>query len=131
MYPVHKNRHLRRGLIALLILACLSLATLFLYLQALPEITVVNRGDQVIDAVVVELPSSRVAFDAIEPGEQSTIFHSSRQTDGVYSYRIHFSSGASLAGQCGYVTSSEFGKRLDLIIQSPSAVECQESQSLF
>jgi hypothetical protein len=131
MYPAHKNRHLRRGLIGLLIFACTALAVLFLYLQTLPEITVINRSDQVIEEVLVELPASRVVFDAIEPGEQSTILHSGRQPDGAYRYRIAFRSAPATRGECGYVTGTRFGKRLQMIVEDAVRIECRERQGWF
>lgn len=131
MYPVSKNRYLRRALIGLLIFACISLAALFLYLRALPEITVVNRSGYVIEGAAIELPSSRVVFDAIAPGEESTIFYALSQADGVYSYAVRFSFDSHVTGECGDVTSAEFGKRLALIVDSSRSVECREGWSLF
>jgi len=131
MYPVHKNRHLRRALIGLLIVACLLLAALFVYLRALPEIAVINRSGYGIEEVVIDLPQSRVVFDEIPLGGQSTILHSMRQSDGVYKYLIRFSFDARLAGECGTISNAQLGKRLALIVQSLNAVECRESHGLF
>jgi hypothetical protein len=129
--PSEKNILLRRTLIGLLLCACVALAALFIYLRMLPEITVINRGDEVIEEAVVELPSSRVVFDAIAPGEQSTIFYSVRQADGAYRYTIRYGGYPEQVGQCGYVTGAEFGKRLVLIVSTVTPVECQESQGLL
>jgi len=131
VHPAEKNILFRRTLIGLLICACLALAALFIYLQMLPEITVINRSDQLINEVEVALPSSRVVFDAIAPGEQSTIFYSPRQGDGVYRYIIRYEGDSEQVGQCGYVTGAEFGKRLVIIVGTVTPVECQESQRLL
>jgi len=126
-----KNTILRRLLIGVLIVACISLAGLFVYLQAVPKIIVINQTDHMIDEVEVELPSSRVVFDGISPGKESTILYSARQSDGAYQYSVRFFSDQNLTGECGDVTSTQFGKRLTLIVRGLEDVECRESQRLF
>ena len=79
----------------------------------------------------MELPSNRIVFGEVPPGTESTIYYSATQGDGVYSYSIKFENAPPLVGSCGYVTSSEFGKRLQLIVVNKGHAECRETNKIF
>ncbi len=110
-----------------LVLIALVAMGLFSYKLASPEIVVVNASASTIQEVIVELPSNRVVFGEIKPGSENTIYYSATQLDGVYSYSITFVNAPPIIGSCGYVTNSEFGKRIQLIVLRKRMVECRET----
>ena len=101
------------------------------YRLASPEIVVTNRSASRVDSVIIQMPSSRISFDTIEPGTSSAIFYSVDQVDGVCKYAAQLDSGRMIEGQCGYVTNSQFGKRVELTILITGEVEYQESSKIF
>ena len=60
----------------------------------------------------------------------SSIYYSVSQADGTYNYSVSLSDGKSLSGACGYVTNSQFGKRLRLVVNANDEIECQESNKI-
>lgn len=101
------------------------------YRLASPEIVVTNRSSSRIDGIVIQLPSSRISFDAIEPGASSTIFYSVDQADGVCKYVAKLDSGRMVEGQCGYVTNSQYGRRVELTMLVTGEVEHREGNKIF
>jgi hypothetical protein len=101
------------------------------YRMASPEIVVVNRSRHTILETVIQLPSNRVSFGEIAPGSESTIYYSASQADGTNNYLLTLSNGNSISGSCGYVTNSEYGKRLQVVLKLSGEVECRESNKIF
>ena len=101
------------------------------YRLASPEIAVANVSGSTIQEVIVELPSNRIVFGSIQPGSESTIYYSATQREGVYSYSISFVDAPPLVGSCGYVTNSEYGKRVQMVISRNGLVECREANKIF
>ena len=124
------NISARISLFAVVALALLVAAVIG-YRLASPEIVVTNRSSSRIDEIVIQLPSSRVSFDAIEPGASSTIFYSVDQVDGVCKYVAKLDSGRMVDGQCGHVTNSQYGKRIELTILITGEVEHREDNKIF
>lgn len=106
------------GLLALLV----ALVALLLWVR--PAITIVNAHSQTIQETLVQLPASRVAFDAIASGQQATIYYHPRQQDGVYRYRLQLADGTAIVGSCGYVTNSQWGEELVLTLENGGDVRC-------
>ena len=110
-----------------LILVGLSVAAIAGYRMVSPEIVVSNESSSTIEEVVIQLPSNRVVFGELPPGSESTIYYSVSQADGTYNYYVSLDNDDRRSGSCGYVTNSEFGKRLRLVVNADDEVECQES----
>lgn len=117
--------------IILTVLVALGGMGVIAYRLASPEIIVANVSGSTIQEVIIELPSNRIVFGAIQPGTESTIYYSTTQGDGVYSYSISLVGAPPLVGSCGYVTNSEFGKRVLLVVSGKGPVECRESNKIF
>ena len=103
----------------------LALALLTLLLWARPAITVINSGQQAIVETSVQLPSSRVVFDRIDPGSQASIYYSPNQTDGVYRYRLRLADDTIIESSCGYVTGNQWGQELRLSLLQDGSVRCE------
>jgi hypothetical protein len=113
-----------------LILVGLSFVAIAGYRMVSPEIAVANESSSAIDEAVIQLPSNRVVFGEILPGSESSIYYSVSQADGTYNYSVSLSDGNRLSGTCGYVTNSQYGKRLRLVVNSNEEIECQESSKI-
>ena len=96
-----------------------------------PEIVIANAGSIPVREVIVQLPSSRVVFGAVQSGGESAIYYGASQADGAYEYSVLLEDGSSWSGRCGYVTDSDHGKRLRLTILGADRSECVEDNKLF
>lgn len=122
---------MKKSLIALAVLVGLSAAAVVAYRLASPEIVVANVSRSTIDEVIIQLPSSRVAFGALPPGTESAIYHAASQADGTYRYAVRFADGQVLEGNCGCVTNADHGKLLQIVVAGPDRAECRESNKIF
>jgi hypothetical protein len=120
---------MKKWVALLLALVVVTTSALYGFRLVSPEIVVINSSNAVIDEVAVRLPSSRVVFGPIAPGQESTIYYSLDQADGAYEFTVNFTSGSRSSGSCGYVTSSQFGRRLEMRI-GVDGVICLESDKL-
>ena len=120
----------RKAALFVLILAGLSFAGIAGYRTVSPEILVANESLFTIDEVVIQLPSNRIVFGEVLPGSESSIYYSPSQADGTYNYSVSLNNGNRLSGTCGYVTNSEFGKRLRLAVNAEVEVGCRESSKI-
>lgn len=121
----------KKTVLFVLVLIGVWFAGKFAYRMVSPEIVVVNRSRHTILETVIQLPSNRVSFGEIAPGSTSTIYYSASQADGTYNYWLTLSNGNRVSGSCGYVTNSEYGKRLKLVLNVTEEVECRESDKIF
>lgn len=103
---------------------------LYVYRLISPEILIENASRMAISEVIVQLPSNRVVFGGIQPGAESRIYYSSLQSDGVYNYSVTFQGGPVLTGSCGYVTNSDVGKRMQLLVHDLESAVCNESNKI-
>ena len=120
----------KKSIISIVVLLVLLIASLGIYLIGSPEVVIVNQSSQNIDEVTVKLPSSRIVFGSISPKNESAIYYSWSQTQGMYEYQISFAGGSSQTAKCGYVTHHEIGKRLTLIVHADLKVTCHESSKV-
>jgi len=93
------------------------------YLFILPNITLINNTVNRIDTAIVTLPNSRIDFGEIKSSKRNTIYYNLAQGDGEYQYHI-VSKDKVLKGACGYVTKSEYHKRLILMVQQDLTIIC-------
>ena len=121
----------KKVLLTVSLLLALAISSIFVHRLASPEIIVDNVSNLIIEEVVVQMPSNRLVFGEVQPGQSDTIYYSPSQSDGTYHYSIRFPDRPELAESCGYVTNSDYGKRLQLVVLGPSTVECRESNKLF
>lgn len=126
-----KTSRLAKLQIALVVLTGTLVASWFGYRLVAPEIAVANVSRKTIEELIVHLPSSRVSFGELPAGTEQSIYYSASQADGAYNYTVRFVDGKALSGMCGYVTNSEFGKRLQLVVMDPENAECRESNKVF
>ena len=122
---------IKKTVLFVLVLIGVSFAGIVAYRIISPEIVIVNISPHTIREAVIHLPSNRISFGEIAPGSENSIYYSVSQADGTYNYSLTFSNGNSISGSCGYVTNSEFGKRLQFIVNVSEEVECQESNKIF
>jgi hypothetical protein len=122
---------MKKLLIAVASVIGLFMAGVLAYRLASPEIVIANLSEATVEEVVIRLPSNRIAFGQIAPGKESVIYYSASQAEGEYNYEVQFPGQLALSGNCGYVTKSEYGKRLQLVVLGPEAVECRESNKIF
>ncbi|NTS78479.1 hypothetical protein HR060_16670 [Catenovulum sp. SM1970] len=90
----------------------------------MPSITVVNLSGSVIKSAKVILPSNQLDFGQLADKETNTLYYSLEQADGVYQYRFSLASQVVLEGRCGYVTQSEYNKRVVMTV-SDHKVRCE------
>lgn len=96
----------------------------------MPSVTIKNNSGQTIAAVVVKLPNNRISFGPIEAGENSVIYRSLEQRDGVYKYAITFNANEELAGECGNVTSGDYFTHFVLSVDATDKVSCSENSDV-
>jgi len=101
-----------------------------LYRLASPEIVVQNEAVLGIAGVDIDLPDSRVRFGPIAAQTSQTIYYSDTQSDGDYTWVLHFDDGSEARGHCGHVTGGEYGKRLTLRIDAQRGVSCIEGNKI-
>jgi hypothetical protein len=116
--------------ISIAVLLALLCTCFGVYIIASPEVVIANKSSQLINELVVKLPSNRIVFGAVAPKSESSIYYSWSQTDGMYEYHISFANGVTQAGKCGYVTHLEIGKRLLLNVDADFKVVCTESSKI-
>lgn len=93
----------------------------------LPSITIVNSSGSGIAQAEIDLPSSHLDFGAIASGASNALHYSLTQPlDGAYRYNIKFTDSVETHGSCGYVTDSEFNKRVVIYIESDNQVRCEQ-----
>lgn len=108
------------GLLAVVLIAVLTLLCWFT-----PTVTVENNSQEILSAIVVELPSNTLRFDDIAPGESSEIFYDAAQSEGQY--RVTLKRGAlAMQTDCGSVSEGEWGKRMVISVHSDAAISCKE-----
>ncbi|REL26542.1 hypothetical protein DXX93_08085 [Thalassotalea euphylliae] len=114
----------------LVIFSALFIAGLILAYQAYfflqPSVTLVNKSHYLIEKASVTLPNSHLNFGDIAPNNINTIYYALAQQDGEYHYRIELgeSVNTEVSGACGYVTHSEYHKRVDIVFTADLAVQC-------
>jgi hypothetical protein len=107
------------------------LATGFgIYTISSPDVVIVNHSSQMINEVIVKLPSNRIVFGAISPKSESTILYSWSQAEGVYEYQVSFAGKFNQTGKCGHVTDHEIAKRLTINVHIDLTVSCEESSKV-
>ena len=121
----------KKTAIFMLVLVGVSFAGIFVYRIVTPEIVVANVSPHTIREAEIYLPSNHISFGEIAPGSEASIYYSVLQADGTYNYSLTLSNGNSISGSCRYVTNSEFGKRLQLVVNVFEEVECRESNKIF
>ena len=109
---------------AVLVISIFMLSMFKLYFMVMPEIVVTNKSGLHVKVVTIQLPSNKIEFDTILPGESYTIYYNLEQADGTYKYSIQFETGETLKGECGYLTHNEIGKAFQLIIHNINKVSC-------
>jgi hypothetical protein len=122
---------MKKLLIAVESVIGLFMAGVLAYRLASPEIVIANLSQATVEEVVIRLPLNRIAFGQIAPGKERSIYYSASQADGEYNYTVKFPGQLALSGSCGYVTNSDYGKRLQLVVLGTEAVECGESNKIF
>ena len=97
------------------------------YLRLLPSIQIDNLTSKTLSLAKVQLPSNQLDMSPIAPGQSQEIYYSPQQKDGVYRYIFEFSDGTQITGSCGYITQSEYTKRVLISIRSATDIKCYES----
>ena len=93
----------------------------------LPSITIVNGSAAGVAQAEIDLPGSHLDFGSIASGASNALHYSLTQPlDGVYRYTIKFTDSVEIVGSCGYVTDSEFNKRVVITIESDQQVSCEQ-----
>lgn len=89
-------------------------AAYHIYFFLLPSVTVTNSSGKTLERVNVVLPDSSLDFGPLEAGGQNTLYYALQQKDGQYAYQISLHGSFTLSGICGYVTSNELHKRVQI-----------------
>ncbi len=105
------------------ILACVAGAYAG-YFFVSPSVTVVNASSRTIAGFVVTLPSSRLDFGVLGPGESNTIYYSLTQERGVYSTKVEIDTESSIDAACGEVSSNELHKRVTITLTEDQRIVC-------
>ncbi len=122
-----KTKMVRIGIVAVGIGLCLAVLSAWLVFHFQPRVTLVNNSAIKITSTQVVLPSNKLEFAPVAPNHHVTIAYSPTQSDGVYQYQVILENGTVIQGSCGYVTSSEYGKTLKLLVSADLLVTCIES----
>jgi hypothetical protein len=122
---------MKKLLITFVVIFGLVVAGVFTYRLASPEIVISNFSQLTAEEIVIQLPSNRIVFGEVVSEAESAIYYSASQADGTYNYSVKFPGKPVFSGSCGYVTNSDYGKRLQLVLLGPEVVECRESNKIF
>jgi hypothetical protein len=104
--------------------ALITFVAYVLDIALLPRVKVENLTRQNLDKVEVELPNELITFENMSTLDIYIQKHSLNQSAGRYKYRVWFASGAKLDGECGHITSYEFGKMFLFTVRSENEVTC-------
>jgi hypothetical protein len=115
---------LKKTLWIIITIFALGLFAIKLFFMAMPEVVVTNLSDVNIKTVTIKLSSSRIVFDDILTGENSSIYYSINQADGAYKYTILFETGEIISDECGYLTQNEVGKIFRIDVVNTTKVMC-------
>lgn len=107
----------------LLLLVCIG--SYYLYFYITPNVTVVNKSENVISNVNVSLLNSNLNFGTIEFERENTIYYSLSQSDGSYSYSFSIDR-KMVSGSCGYIANNEFNKRFVITVSESNQVACNQ-----
>ena len=122
---------IRKVIISLLIILSVIIAGYYSYLLASPEVLVKNKSQVTVNSIEIELPANKIVFGDLQPNTESTIYYTVAQQDGHYRYTVKFQSGKEIAGSCGYVTNSEYRKRLEFSVLDGDKISCEETNKIF
>ncbi len=106
-----------------LILLCILSTSYYCYFYITPSVTVINNSQYRLTEVNVKLRNSNLNFGSIEPEQINSIHYSLKQMDGSYDYSFKIGD-SRVRGTCGYITSSEFNKRFEIIVSTSDVVTC-------
>ena len=115
-----------------LIFTAFSVVAYQLYFFIQPGVTVTNSSEHLIEKSSVALPNSHLNFGIIAPSNSNTIYYALEQQDGSYVYQFILAEplaptveNVHLAGECGYVTHSEYHKRVVITVTADLSVHCE------
>lgn len=121
--PVRQLMNLFVKITILLLLVCIG--SYYLYFYITPNVTVVNKSENVISNVNVSLLNSNLNFGTIELEQENTIYYSLSQSDGSYNYSFSIDRKI-ISGSCGYITNNEFNKRFVITVSESNQVACNQ-----
>jgi len=116
---------MKNALVTCIALIGTVLAGYFAYFYITPNVEVVNASSHNVSSFVVTLPSSRLDFGGLEPGEKNTIYYSIAQTDGYYSTMVVTEDGIELSNICGTVKENQIHKRVRIILTEAKDLTCE------
>ncbi|WP_448552909.1 hypothetical protein [Thalassotalea montiporae] len=122
-YSIASVRRIVLKVSAILVLLAIVYQTYF-FIQ--PSVTITNNSPYVIEKASVTLPNSHLNFGTIAPNNTNTIYYALDQKDGGYLYQFTLNAplAREIAGECGYVTHSEYHKRVSVTLAANLSVDC-------
>ena len=113
--------------LALKVIAFILVALVIIYqatFWALPSVTIKNQSNLPITSSYVFLPQSKLDFGELGINKTNTLHYQLQQVDGVYRYQLTFQNKDPIKGECGYVTSNEIHKRVEIVVTSNYKILC-------
>ncbi|REL35285.1 hypothetical protein DXX92_07925 [Thalassotalea euphylliae] len=91
-----------------------------------PSVTITNNSQYLIEKASVTLPYSHWNFGTIASNNTNTIYYALDQNDGSYFYQFKMKAplATEIAGECGYVTHSQYHKRVSITLTANLSVDC-------
>ena len=109
-----------------IVILLLFISAYYLYFYITPSVTVINKSENAITEVNIQLPQSNLSFGSIELGQKNTIHYSlSQQQDGSYRYSLKIGNKVT-KGACGYLTNNEYNKRFIITVNKNNMLSCTQ-----
>jgi hypothetical protein len=89
-----------------------------------PKVVVTNQSRYQVQEVTLSLPSSRVTFGAIEPGDTSTIYYSAQKKSGSLDYQVQVND-ITHTGSLPYSDAGEYGRVIRIEVDAEGLVTVQ------
>jgi len=113
--------------LALKAIAFILVALVLIYqatFWVLPSVTINNQSNLAITSSYIFLPQSKLDFGELENNKTNTLHYQLQQIDGVYRYQLTLQNKEPIEGECGYITSNEIHKRVEIVLTSNYKILC-------
>jgi hypothetical protein len=112
---------LKKSVISLVSAVTLMIVGITAYRLLSPRVVVINQSNFPVQEVTLSLPSSRVTFGVIEPGDTSTIYYSLQKRSGSLDYQVQVND-ITHTGSLPYSDAEEYGRVIRIEVDAQGLV---------
>lgn len=113
-------------LLWLLAFFCVGYTIYLGYFMIMPRVTIANDSGVALSSARVQLPDRQLSFDAVAPGQESTLYHGPVAMAGAYFYQVQLPSGEEHQSSCGNIKANALFLHMKIRLGADNQISCHD-----